>query len=114
MCNPRGGDELPLLDFCSMISTILPMCSWKTFLTLNIFLAASFWPATSYAASDACRRPLAKSIVQDPKNLQSHNGVLETTLVLLNLRGPKVQIAYCYMSPEGHQSPTLRVKPGDL
>src|SRR5262249_32680323 len=42
------------------------------------------------------------------------NGVLETTLVLHNSTGPKGQVAYCYVSPEGHQSPTLRVKPGDL
>ena len=52
----------------------------------------------------------------DPPELRSHNGVLEVTLhfrsqVTFAGQGPP---RYCYVTDNGEESPTLRVRPGDL
>ena len=41
-------------------------------------------------------------------------GVLNAKLGIYNERAGNGEIRYCYRTPDGHESPTLRVKPGDL
>lgn len=60
-----------------------------------------------------CLRPPAGSIVADPANLRSRNGVLHVELTIRNAPGPHGSLLYCYTDAAGEQSPTLRVKPGD-
>jgi FtsP/CotA-like multicopper oxidase with cupredoxin domain len=52
--------------------------------------------------------------VSDPPDLRSVHGVLSLELALRNFRAADGSIRYCYVTPTGAQSPTLRVQPGDL
>jgi FtsP/CotA-like multicopper oxidase with cupredoxin domain len=52
--------------------------------------------------------------VEEPDDLRSVNGVLEAELTAYNSAQPDGSVRYCYRDAEGHQSPNLRVHPGDL
>lgn len=71
------------------------------------------FPVFQIAGNDACPRPGEGSIVADPPELHSVNGVLETALTFRTSRDPYDQARYCYLAAGGMQSPTLRVNPGD-
>jgi len=69
----------------------------------------------STSESPACPRPGVGSVVQNPPELRSQNGVLEVSLHFryqptLAGQGPP---RYCYVTDEGVESPTLRLHPGD-
>ncbi|HEY4210957.1 MAG TPA: multicopper oxidase domain-containing protein [Steroidobacteraceae bacterium] len=53
-------------------------------------------------------------MIEDPEDLRSQNGVLKLDLTVRNETLPDGRTRYCYLLPDGSQSPTLRVKPGDL
>jgi FtsP/CotA-like multicopper oxidase with cupredoxin domain len=61
-----------------------------------------------------CPRPAPGSAVPEPRDLRSHDGVLKVDLTFRNVPGPKGSKRYCYLLPDGTQSPTLRLHPGDL
>jgi FtsP/CotA-like multicopper oxidase with cupredoxin domain len=61
-----------------------------------------------------CQRPEPGSTVAEPPELRSHDGVLELDLTIRNQRQPDGSTRYCYLTPDGQVSPTLRLKPGDL
>jgi FtsP/CotA-like multicopper oxidase with cupredoxin domain len=63
---------------------------------------------------DACQRPEPGSAVLEPHDLRSQDGVLAVDLAVYNQKEPDGSIRYCYLTPDGTVSPTLRVKPGDL
>jgi FtsP/CotA-like multicopper oxidase with cupredoxin domain len=65
-------------------------------------------------ASDTCARPQAGSIVSEPPDLRSKNGVLEINLTALNAAQSDGSTRYCFTDAEGRESPNLRVNPGDL
>ena len=65
------------------------------------------------AASPACARPSAGSVISRPPDLYSSNGVLSLTLnysTAVDLAG---RTLFCFQTPEGLQSPTMHVHPGD-
>ena len=66
------------------------------------------------AAPGACPRPAAGSVVAEPPEVQSRNGVLEITLTARDVKEPDGRTRYCFTDDAGHESPTLRVAPGDL
>jgi FtsP/CotA-like multicopper oxidase with cupredoxin domain len=66
------------------------------------------------APSDPCRRPEPGSAVAQPQDLRSTGGVLKVDLTLYDSQQPDGSVHYCYLTPHGALSPTLRVKPGDL
>jgi len=71
-------------------------------------------PAAAPAAPvDLCPRPLPGSAVPEPEDLRSINGVLKLDLAIHNYRQPDGSTRYCYQLPDGSQSPTLRLHPGD-
>jgi FtsP/CotA-like multicopper oxidase with cupredoxin domain len=72
-------------------------------------------PPTSLARAlpDVCVRPEPGSTVAEPAELRSHDGVLETDLRILDERLANGTSRYCYLTPDGKPSPTLRLKPGD-
>ena len=70
--------------------------------------------ATPQAASDPCARPPAGSLLSDPAELRSRDGVLSLELSVRNHREADGSVRYCYVTAAGEQSPTLRVRPGDL
>jgi FtsP/CotA-like multicopper oxidase with cupredoxin domain len=66
------------------------------------------------APSDACGRPSPGSAVPDPQDLRSENGILKVDLTIHNQAEADGSTRYCYMDAKGNESPTLRLKPGDL
>ena len=65
-------------------------------------------------SSDTCPRPLPGSVVAEPADLHSHNGVLKVELTVHNTRAKRGSTRYCYLDNSRTESPTLRVNPGDL
>lgn len=65
-------------------------------------------------ASDPCPRPAVGSIVSEPEDLRSHNGVLEAQLTANDTVEANGAKRYCYTDASGRESPNLRVSPGDL
>jgi FtsP/CotA-like multicopper oxidase with cupredoxin domain len=65
-------------------------------------------------SDNVCPRPLSGSVVPEPFDLRSHNGVLEADLTIHSDTEADGSTRYCYVDGDGHQSPTLRVNPGDL
>jgi FtsP/CotA-like multicopper oxidase with cupredoxin domain len=63
---------------------------------------------------DPCPRPAQRSEVQEPTDLRSQDGVLQVDLAVHNFKEKDGSTRYCYLLPDGTQSPTLRLKPGDL
>ena len=61
-----------------------------------------------------CPRPQPGSIVEEPEDLRSHNGVLEADLTARNVAQPDGSVRFCFTDGEGRESPNLRVSPGDL
>jgi FtsP/CotA-like multicopper oxidase with cupredoxin domain len=65
-------------------------------------------------AEGVCPRPEPGSKVEEPEDLRSQNGVLEAHLTASNAAQANGAIRYCYTDAAGHESPNLRVHPGDL
>ena len=67
----------------------------------------------SVAAAQPCPRPGVGTELTQPEDLQSVDGRLEVRLSILDYRTPEGVARYCYLTPDGHEAPTLRVHPGD-
>jgi FtsP/CotA-like multicopper oxidase with cupredoxin domain len=65
-------------------------------------------------SENACAGPSSGSAVPEPNDLRSDNGVLEVDLTIHNDTQADGSTRYCYIDGNGHQSPNLRLKPGDL
>jgi FtsP/CotA-like multicopper oxidase with cupredoxin domain len=66
------------------------------------------------AGQSVCPRPAFGSVVAEPEELRSQNGVLEADLTAREVRDVQGTTLYCYTDAAGRESPTLRVKPGDF
>ncbi len=63
---------------------------------------------------ETCPRPAVGSTVEEPADLHSQNGLLEARLTASNAPDANGSVRYCYVDAAGHESPNLRVYPGDL
>ncbi|HEX3472613.1 MAG TPA: multicopper oxidase domain-containing protein [Silvibacterium sp.] len=63
--------------------------------------------------SEPCARPQIGSIVGEPPDVRSKDGVLEVNLTAVNTKQGDGSTRYCFTDAEGRESPTLRVNPGD-
>lgn len=82
-----------------------------------LILASSLWDPCLWAQgtrADVCPRPAEGSIVPEPEDLRSQNGILTVNLTYHDEIEPDGSVRYCYIDDHGAESPTLRVKPGDL
>lgn len=77
-------------------------------------LLLSFYSLQAQSAKDPCPRPAAGSVVEEPEDLRSQNGVLEAELTANDSRQPDGSVRYCFTDGAGHESPNLRVSRGDL
>jgi FtsP/CotA-like multicopper oxidase with cupredoxin domain len=66
------------------------------------------------SAPEICPRPAPGSIVTEPLDLHSRDGVLKVALTIHNAKQSDGSVRYCYIDENGAESPTLRVNPGDL
>lgn len=93
-------------------SKISPEC--RT-IALLLLLALSLVCAASAQDTngDPCPRPAAGSKVTLPPEIHSQNGRLEVTLNFEISEDAQGLLRFCYVTDEGLQAPTLRLKPGD-
>lgn len=84
---------------------------WITLAALT--LAAPSLPIAAQPTSP-CLRPPVGSVVPEPQDLRSQNGVLQAELTVSNAVAENGSTLYCYTDAVGRQSPNLRVHPGDL
>jgi len=80
-------------------------------LLLMMFVAL---PAHAKALDgNACPRPAAGSVVERPADLYSKNGTLEVALGYYTSVDDAGHTLFCFATPDGEESPTLHVNPGD-
>jgi FtsP/CotA-like multicopper oxidase with cupredoxin domain len=60
-----------------------------------------------------CFRAAVGAEVPEPRDLRSVNGILKVDLSFRSFVDSKGEVRYCYVTLNGEQAPTLRVKPGD-
>jgi FtsP/CotA-like multicopper oxidase with cupredoxin domain len=70
-------------------------------------------PSESPSTADICARPPAGSVVSEPPDLRSRDGLLEISLTARNAAQSDGSIRYCFTDADGRESPNLRVHPGD-
>ena len=67
------------------------------------------------AASASCpARPTIGSVVGEPEDLRSTNGVLRVDLDYRTSIDANGETHFCYVAADGSEAPTLRLQPGDL
>ncbi len=69
--------------------------------------------APSEARPAGCLRFEEGSLVPEPEDLRSENGVLRVELFFRSYRKPDGKQLYCYVTRGGIQNPNLRLHPGD-
>jgi len=70
-------------------------------------------PAHAFAQSDVCPRPAAGSIVKEPTDLYSDNGVLQVAFTYNTMVDQYNRTLFCFVTTDGVESPTLHLNPGD-
>jgi FtsP/CotA-like multicopper oxidase with cupredoxin domain len=63
--------------------------------------------------ANACERPAAGSVVSNPPDLFSVNGVLKVDFSYQTTVDADGRNLFCFMTPDGLENPTLHVNPGD-
>ena len=82
---------------------------WFGLLSLLMWLAAAGRRAPGVMLS----APGARQRGSGTADLRSQDGVLRLDLTIHNVREPDGSTRYCYLLPDGTQSPTLRLHPGE-
>jgi hypothetical protein len=81
----------------------------------GIFIFLGIASSAGFAQTPGpCTRYAPGSIVQDPPNLFSSNGVLRLNLSYNREVDADGRILFCFTTPSGKESPTLHVRRGDL
>ncbi|HKV54610.1 MAG TPA: multicopper oxidase domain-containing protein [Candidatus Binataceae bacterium] len=70
-------------------------------------------PSVRADAADVCPRFAAGSVVSEPPDLFSRNGVLQVDLAYQTQTDSAGRTLYCFTTPDGKESPTLHIRPGD-
>jgi FtsP/CotA-like multicopper oxidase with cupredoxin domain len=107
------GRTALLRRYQTILCVIVAACLGLAASGVVAFLGAKDLPEASRTERDVCARPEAGSAIAEPAELRSHDGVLETDLSVHDEKLPDGAIRYCYLTPDGKPSPTLRVRPGD-
>ena len=86
---------------------------------LTMVMAAAVWALLSTAAFASttaptkCPRPAAGSNVAEPVDLYSSGGVLSVTFDYVTSVDRENRTLFCFITPDGVESPTLHLNPGD-
>jgi hypothetical protein len=65
------------------------------------------------SGASGCERPAAGAVVAPPADLYSRNGGLTVNLHYLTSTDAAGRTLFCFVTPDGHESPTPHVRPGD-
>ncbi len=76
-------------------------------------LACVVAPLSASANNNPCPRPDAGAIVTPPPDLFSSNGTLKVSFDYYTTVDSAGRTLFCFVTPDGLQSPTLHVRPGD-
>ncbi|MGH6888940.1 MAG: multicopper oxidase family protein [Rhizomicrobium sp.] len=76
-------------------------------------LAFVLAPGCALAAQTVCPRPAQGSVIANPPDIYSKNGVLKVTLDYYTTVDRWGRTLFCYNTPSGVESPTLHLNPGD-
>jgi FtsP/CotA-like multicopper oxidase with cupredoxin domain len=60
-----------------------------------------------------CARPAPGAAISEPAMLRSRDGELHVALTISSASDGQGHTRYCYFDAEGHEAPTLRLRPGD-
>ncbi len=96
-----------------MLSKSMPTACVIALASVALCTATSTIAAAAPLQAELCPRAAPGSLVEDPVDLRSQDGVLKVDLDMRNERYPDGSVRYCYLLNDGTQSPTLRLKPGD-
>lgn len=94
--------------------TRIPFATTILVATLSVVLLGCPRADAEQTPLEACPRPQPGSVVAEPPDLRSRDGVLELSLTAIDSAQPDGSTRYCFLDGDGRQSPTLRVNPGDL
>jgi FtsP/CotA-like multicopper oxidase with cupredoxin domain len=72
-----------------------------------------FAPGAAMADGGVCPRPAAQSEVQPPPDIYSANGVIDIAMNYYTSMDDAGRTLFCFVTPDGLESPTLHVKPGE-
>ena len=79
-----------------------------------LLTACGIFPAIASAqGSTFCPRPAAGSMATPPPDLYSRNGVLNASFNYYTMVDAAQRTLFCFVTPDGLQSPTLHLHPGD-
>src|SRR5215469_7942476 len=81
-----------------------------TFAFLTVAIVSCF--ATGAMAHN-CIRPKEGTEIKPPADIYSQNGVLDVTLDYYTTVDDWGRTLFCYVTPDGKESPTLHANPGD-
>lgn len=82
-------------------------------IAVALLTAGTGW-LNAQTGRNVCARPSVGSVVAEPADLRSTNGVLKVELTVRNAAQADGSVRYCYVDAAGNESPTLRLRPGDL
>lgn len=100
--------NLTFRQFRPSASQLLPPLSLLLILFGNQSLCAQA------PTREPCARPNIGSIVEEPPDARSKDGVLDINLTAFNSTQGDGTTRFCFTDAEGRESPNLRVNPGDL
>ncbi len=93
--------------------SFLPLIALLVFTASSISVADESSSVARVDAAGPCTRFAAGSVVNNPPDLFSKNGVLKVNLSYNTETDAEGRILYCFTTPDGTESPTLHVFPGD-
>jgi FtsP/CotA-like multicopper oxidase with cupredoxin domain len=87
----------------------------KNILCAVLLAAAAMTCCSGEALADGgvCPRPAAQSPVVNPPDIYSTNGVIDIQMNYLTSVDDAGRTLFCFVTPDGMESPTLHVNPGD-
>jgi FtsP/CotA-like multicopper oxidase with cupredoxin domain len=83
---------------------------------LSIIVICFFLQPSAFAQrtdANPCSRPSVRSVISEPEDLRSVNGVLRVDFTYRSSFDAEGRLRYCYVTKDGSQSPNLRLHPGD-
>jgi FtsP/CotA-like multicopper oxidase with cupredoxin domain len=87
---------------------------YRLALIFSLLWASSPRACAQNKVPEVCPRPSAQSVITEPEDLRSTDGVLTVELFYRSESDSHSRTRYCYIDKNGVESPTLRLHPGDL